>query len=219
VSNIERTEGIVIRCRDITETSQLVYFYTRDFGKLKVIVKGSRGRTKRFKSKFDLFSINEILFYHNHKKELHTLKETEMIESFQGIRSSIDKVALASYMAELADRLTPVEDPVSDIYFLLKNGFTWLSETGGVLFLRIVFEIKLLHYSGLLQGPGAMSRGSQAVFRRVLQVGDISSLKNLRVSPQQVQEFKKIVGLIVDDLLGKRLKSLSFLEDVMKMAK
>ena len=211
---IERTRGIVIRCKDLTETSQLVWFYTKDFGKLKAVAKGSRARTKKFKSKLDLFSLDEIVFYQNPKGELHTLSESEIVEPFTEIRSDIKKMAVASYMVELLDTSLALEDPSTEIYSLVVNMFGWLVTTEELGFLRLVYEIKLLQYLGTFPEPEGISKGASAIVRRVVQTGGIDSLKKLKVSESQLQELKSAIGLIVDYSVGKRLKSLDFLEEV-----
>lgn len=211
---IKKTEGIVIRCKDLTETSQLVWFYTKDFGKLKVVAKGSRARTKKFKSKLDLFSQNEIVFYINPKGELHTLTESEIIEPFTEIRTDIAKMAVASYIVELLDNSVAIEDPGKEIYSLVMSTFKWLKRTEEIDFLKLVFEIKLLQYSGTLPEPEGISKGASAIVRKVVQTGNFDSLRKLKVSRSQLRELKKVIGLIIDYSVGKRLKSLDFLEEV-----
>lgn len=214
MSKIEKTEGIVIKCKDLTETSQLVWFYTVDFGKLKAVAKGSRARTKKFKSKFDLFNQNEILFYHNPKRELHTLSESDIIEPFTEIRSDISKMAVASYMVELLDNLVGLEDPNREIYSLLLGVFKWMQEKNEIDFIKLVFEVKLLQYSGVLPEPEGINKGVRAIFDKVVRTNGIGSLKKLKISKSQMHELQTAIRLIVDYTVGKRLKSLDFLEEV-----
>lgn len=214
MQRIERTEGIVIKCKDLTETSQLVWLYTKNHGKCKVVAKGSRKRSKRFKSKLDLFSQNEMVFYYHPKNDLHTLSEYEVIDPFTEIRSDISKMAVASYMIELLDSLVGIEDPNLKIYSLVFNSLKWLGETDKLWFLKIIFEIKLLHYSGEFKVPDDVSKGVYAIIKRVVQSQDVDTLKKLKVSDFQLKELKDVIGLIVDYSVGKRLKSLDFLEEV-----
>lgn len=212
MATIQKTEGIVIRCKDLTETSQIVWLYTKDFGKLKIVGKGTRSR--RFKTKLDLFSLNEIVFYRNPKGELHTLKECEIVEPFTEIRSDISKMAVASYMVDLLDNSVALEDPSKEIYSLLISVFRWLGKSEELDFLRLVFEIKLMQYSGTFPEPEGISKGAAAVVRRVVDTSDIDLLNKLKVSKSQLQELRKVIGLIIDYSVGKRLKSLDFLDTI-----
>jgi len=214
MSKIEKTTGIVIKCRDLTETSQIVWFYTKDFGKIKTVAKGSRANKKQFKSKLDLFTLNEIIFYHNPRKELHTLSESEIIEPFTAIRTDIDKMAVATYIIDLLENLTPIEDKNEKIYDLLLKDFNILAVTKKADFFRIVFEIKILQFSGIIFKPKNISKAMEAIIKKIMKTNNIKSLNNLKITKSQFIELRKVVRLIVDYSLGKRLKSLDFLEEV-----
>ena len=58
----ERAEGIVLRRQPVTESSLLVTWYTREFGKLKTLAKGARRVKGPFQGKIDLFYRDEIVF-------------------------------------------------------------------------------------------------------------------------------------------------------------
>lgn len=195
---MEKTEAIVIRCKDYSETSQLVWLYTRDFGKIKVIAKGSRKR-----SKIDLFNLCDIVFYKG-RGELHTLKECVVSEPFSSIRQDLRKLAVASYMVELLDTSTPLEDPSIEIYSLVADVFRWLGEGKDPEFLRYIFEIKLMQFLGNLPKMDNVSKG-------VMKILESKAIDRLKVSKDQLEELKR---LIVDYSVGKRLKSLDFLEEI-----
>lgn len=195
---MERTEGLVIKCKDYSETSQLVWLYTRDFGKIKVIAKGSRK-----KSKIDLFNLCEIVFYKG-KGELHTLKECSVLDAFIKIRQDLTRVATASYFAELLDASTGLEDPSSEIYSLVIDVFRWLAEGKNPVFLRYFFEIKLMQYSGNLPRLDNVSKG-------VIKILELKAIDKVKISCKQLEELKR---LVIDYSAGKRLKSLDFLEAI-----
>lgn len=145
---MESTEGLVIKCKDYRETSQLVWLYTRDFGKIKVIAKGSRK-----KSKIDLFNLCDIVFYKG-RGELHLLKECSILDPFIKIRQDLKRIATASYFAELLDATTALEDPSPQIYSLAIDVFKRLAEGKDPLSLRHFFEVKLMQYLGNLPSEG-----------------------------------------------------------------
>lgn len=139
---MEKTTGLVIKCKDYSETSQLVWLYTRDFGKIKVIAKGSRK-----KSKIDLFNLCEFEFYRS-RGELHTLGEYYVSETFDNIRRDLHRLAVASYMAELINVFTGLEDPSSEIYSLLVSVFKQLADGKDSRLIRRSFETKLTQCLG-----------------------------------------------------------------------
>ena len=69
---IQKTQGFVLRRDDLRETSVILTVYTRDFGKLKLITKGVRSPEQRSLSSYELFALDEIVFYEKRKKNIFT---------------------------------------------------------------------------------------------------------------------------------------------------
>ncbi len=72
---IQKTEGVLLKKRDLRETSLIVTFYTKDFGKISGVLKGVRGERPTASGVPQLFSLNQIVFYEKKKKDtfLHYL--------------------------------------------------------------------------------------------------------------------------------------------------
>lgn len=204
---MEKTKGIVIKCKDYSETSQLVWLFTRDFGKIKIIAKGSRTSIKKFKGKLDLFNLCEIVFYKSARSELHTVSECEVIEPFSKIRQDLHRLAVASYISELLEVSAALEDPSKEIYSLAEDVFKWLNEGKNPNFIRFYFEIKLSHFSGNLPKLDNITKG-------VAKILESKSVDKLRASPKQLEELRDLSRLVIDYSVDKRLKSLEFLEEV-----
>ena len=72
---IHKTEAVVLRKRDFRETSLIVEFYTREFGKMSGILKGIRSEPQKFASTLEPFSLNEIIFYSKRSSSLHLVSQ------------------------------------------------------------------------------------------------------------------------------------------------
>ena len=208
---MEKTTGVVIKCVDYRETSQIVWFFTRDSGRLKVVAKGSRGRGGKAKSKIDLFHILDMVFYRsrNQKSDLHTLGDFSVTEIFSGLREDFGRMAAASYVAELVQNVSGIEDPCEKTYDLITEVLKAIAGGKYIWFILSVFEIKLLEFSGHLPDIKGVSAGCMQVVKRIV---DGRAIDKLKVSPNQMNELRGRLRLIVDGLAGKRLKSLDFLE-------
>ena len=70
---IQKSEGILLRSQNLRETSIILTFYTRDFGKIKGVIKGARGAATQYgRSAFELFALDEIVFYERKRSEMYT---------------------------------------------------------------------------------------------------------------------------------------------------
>ena len=67
----ERAEAIVLRVQPVTESSLLVLWFTREFGKLKTLAKGARRPKSPMRGRLDLFYQDEISFLRSLRSDLH----------------------------------------------------------------------------------------------------------------------------------------------------
>ena len=149
-SRIEKTEGIVLRFYDYGDTSRIVVLLTRDFGKLKVMAKGAKAPRSPFAGRLELFQVLKIQFYHYPDGDLHTLKETEVIQMFPAFHEKLIAFAAANYLSELAQVAVHGEEDEGTLYHPL---IIALGAVGGVgdweLCLRW-FETKVLQELGAM---------------------------------------------------------------------
>ena len=143
-----KTQALTLKTFDFRETSLIVNFYTRDFGKVSGLLKGIRTDPRKFASTLEPFSCNEIIFYRKRNDTLHLVSQCDLQENFNSLRNSIEKVTLASLMMELVDALVPVEDANADIFDLAMNCLKAMGETYDVDKIATIFKIKILALSG-----------------------------------------------------------------------
>jgi DNA repair protein RecO (recombination protein O) len=145
---IHKTEAIVIKKTDIRETSLIVNFYTRDFGKLSGLLKGIRKDPTKFASNLEPFSYNEIIFYKKRVSPLHLVSQCDLKDNFNLIRQNIAKIGAANLMIELLDLIMPPEDKNEDIFDLALTSFKELETTYNPDKVTLIFKIKMLALSG-----------------------------------------------------------------------
>jgi len=145
---IHKTEAIVLNKRDFRETSLIIDFYTRDFGKIGGLLKGIRTEPGKFASNLDTFSFNEIVFYHKRDAGLHLVTQCDLKDSFERVRGSIDKIAAASFMMELINAVMQAEDRNGEVFDLALNCLNELKVSSFPDKILTIFKIKMLTLSG-----------------------------------------------------------------------
>ena len=108
--SIHKTEAIILRRMDFRETSLIVDFYTRDFGKMSGILKGIRLEPNKFASTVEISSHNEIVFYKKINTALHLVSACDLRDKFFNLRGSIIKAGISSFMMELVSAVMQPED-------------------------------------------------------------------------------------------------------------
>ncbi len=145
---IVKTEGIVLKSFDFRETSRIATFFTRDFGKVKGVLKGIRKDPRKFGSSIEKFSVNDIVYYQYRNSDIHLVSHCDMKDFFSGLRQDLERMTAASYASELIDTLMPAEEQNLEIYGLMQAFLHALQSTSDVSKLVQTFQIKILSLSG-----------------------------------------------------------------------
>ncbi len=145
----ERTTGLILRTRPLTESSLIVSWLCPDLGRISTVAKGARRPKSSFRGKLDLFYEADFSFSRSRRSELHNLREVRLHQTHEGLRRDLDKLQQVAYAAALVDRSTETETPIPEVYGLMKqfvshiNQHSWRSES------VVWFELKFLATLGL----------------------------------------------------------------------
>ena len=140
------TPAFVLRTYDFRETSKIANFFTRDFGKVKGILKGIRRDPKKFSSNLPLLSLNHIVFYEKRFSEIHLIGQCDLIDDFGLTRGELKSFSFSNYVAELVDLLMPLEDENGAVFSLIFDFLNTLKTS--LVDSRQIFQIKILALSG-----------------------------------------------------------------------
>ncbi len=145
---IAKTEGFVLKSFDFRETSRIATFFTRDYGKVKGVLKGIRKNPRKFASSVDRFSLNDIMYYQYRNSDIHLISHCDMKDYFSGLRQDLKRMTAASYVTELIDAVMPIEQQNSEIYDLMHSVLDELQHAQDISKVVHLFQIKILSLSG-----------------------------------------------------------------------
>ncbi|RKY29528.1 MAG: DNA repair protein RecO [Candidatus Omnitrophota bacterium] len=146
--SIHKTEALVLNKWDFRETSIIAKFYTRDFGKFSGLFKGIRKEPQKFASSVDIFSFNEIVFYKKNNSQLYLVSQCDLRDNFTGIRGSMDKIPIASFIVELLGAIVPFEEPNQEILDLTLQCLKQLETSPNADKIKTIYTVKVLALSG-----------------------------------------------------------------------
>ncbi len=145
---INKTEAIVLRRMDFRETSLIVDFYTREFGKISGILKGIRLEPDKFASTVEISSYNDIVFYKKSNTSLHLVSACDLRDKFFNLRNSIIKAGISSFMMELISAVMQPEDKNEEVFNLAVSSLKELENSNNPEKIATIFKIKMLALSG-----------------------------------------------------------------------
>ncbi|MFH1540553.1 MAG: DNA repair protein RecO [Elusimicrobiota bacterium] len=143
---IYNSQAIVIKKTDFHEYDRLLTLYTKDFGKVKVIVKSVRKPKAKLVSLTELFVLAEYRLFLREHAVFGKITGGVILDSNPQIRYNVKKYYEACYICEVLDALTPDRQPNAEKFFLLQEKLSLLNKN--VLNQKNDFVEKLLHLTG-----------------------------------------------------------------------
>jgi len=116
MATICKTEAIVLKGMRFRESSRIVSLYTRNFGKIKVVAKGVRRPRSKFGSALEPFTISNIVFYRQERRDLYTISEADIVKEHALLREDLGRISTASVIIDFLDAANPEESKNLRLY-------------------------------------------------------------------------------------------------------
>ncbi len=110
MSEIIKTEAIVLNKINYGDTSMIASFFTRDHGRLSGILKGGRSAKSRIGAAVNPLNHIEIIFYKKDTRELQVVSGVSIISHFAGIKDNFEKLQYSLAVLELLKKYTPEQE-------------------------------------------------------------------------------------------------------------
>ena len=146
----EKTTGLVIRQADFSESSRVVTFFTRDFGKIATIAKGAKRLKGPFESALDLLAESRLVFLRKSSGGLDILTECQLMARFRPSERNLHCLYGGYYVAELLSGLTEEYDPHPVLYDEAVTTLPRLTEESDFRWPVLRFEVVTLREIGHL---------------------------------------------------------------------
>ncbi|NBC64268.1 MAG: DNA repair protein RecO [Bacteroidetes bacterium] len=122
---IVKTDAIVLKTIDYSESSIIATLFTREKGKTAVIAKGAR----KPKSKFAAFLVPgqllEVVYYSKQSRSVQTLSDISYLQKLPSLRFEMEKMAFMMTTIEQVDQILHDNEVNTDLFSFLENVLTW----------------------------------------------------------------------------------------------
>lgn len=142
------TNGIVLRDNRIFE-DRLLTLLTSRYGVINAYANGANRTRSKLAASTELLCYSDFVLFRN--RERFTVDKADSQRIFFGIRGDLDKLALASYFAELSIELAPHDEEADAYLKLLLNCLHLLERDDRTPSqLKAVFELRMLTMAGYM---------------------------------------------------------------------
>ena len=105
MSEIVKTEAIVLSKINFGDSSSIASLFTEDLGKISVIVKGARSPKSKYGRIVDPLNYLSVVLYKKESREIQLLSGADIIDHFITMKNDLSKLGFAYAVAELVKNL------------------------------------------------------------------------------------------------------------------
>ena len=120
MSEIIKTEAVVLSKMNYGDTSVIASLFTEDHGRVNVIVKGARSPKSKYGRIVDPLNLLSVIIYKKESREIQLLSGADLIEHFPHIKENLSKLKYAYAVIELVKNLLAEHEVNKKIF----NGIT-----------------------------------------------------------------------------------------------
>ncbi len=106
MSDIVKTEAVVLSKINYGDTSSIVSLYTESDGKISAIVKGGRGPKSKIGKIIDPLNHLQIIIYNKNSRDVQLLSDANLVSHFVNIKEDLDATKYGFAIIELIKNLT-----------------------------------------------------------------------------------------------------------------
>lgn len=150
----EKTDAIVIRMVEFSETSLIVTLFTRAFGRVSAIAKGARRPKGPFEGAIDLLGVCHVELLRKSNDALDLLTEAKLARRFRGAQKSLERLYCGYYIAEMLSRWTDDDDPHPEVYDLAIGAIERIDGDRDPLMAVTHFEVRAMRMLGHAPATG-----------------------------------------------------------------
>lgn len=123
---ITKTEIIILRTIDFSESSRICTVLSRKHGKIGLIAKGARKSKSKFAGMLQPGMILSVVYYYKDSREIQTLTEASFLNRFDTFVQDIEKMALSMSLLEFTSQLIHEGEVNEPVFEFIRNFLNWL---------------------------------------------------------------------------------------------
>lgn len=124
---ITHTEAIIFRSVDYQESSKVVTMFTREHGKIALLVRGVKKPKSKFSGLIEIGNILDVVYYYKSSRSVQILSEASYAEKNKNLRADFKKMATMTSAVELISQLLHENEVNEPLFDFTKTMLGWLN--------------------------------------------------------------------------------------------
>lgn len=145
-----KTKGLILKQSDFGEANRILTIFTKEFGIIKAVAYGAKSIRSKNSASTQVMTYAEFVLIKTNK-DMMSIQNSEIIDSFFGVKEDIVKLSLCVYFSDLVYSLLNMNAPDDEMLSLFLNSVYALSykdiEPEKI---RAVFELRAMAGGGYM---------------------------------------------------------------------
>ena len=147
------TDSLILKSYSLAEADKIIVFLTKEQGLVRGVARGAKRLKSRFGSGLEPFSIVRLHYFQKEEKELVTISQIELIQTFFQYTTNPEILQKFSYLADLLTNFAPPHQSDERLYRMATICFNTAVENQEYLeHIVFYFELWILRLGGFLPG-------------------------------------------------------------------
>ncbi len=221
---LHKTQGVVFRFTNYSETSIIVNIFTSAFGLQSYIVNGARGKSSKGKiALYQPLTLLDLVVYHRENASILRIKEVKCIHPYQSITSDFRKSTIALFLNEIVNKTVKDQSHAQELCEFLIQSFTHfdLQQTNVENF-HLIFLIRLSQHLGFrpteldeLMGGNFALEEEQKILTKLLTANYSDTIAMTNIQRRNILDLLIRFYVSHSDNFGE-LKSLSVVREIIQ---
>lgn len=125
---ITHTEAIIFKSVDYQESSKIVTMFTREHGKIALMVRGVKKPKSKFSGLIEIGNVLDVVYYYKASRSVQILSEASYAEKNYKLRTDFEKMATMTSAVELISQLLHDNEVNEPLFDFTKTMLSWLNE-------------------------------------------------------------------------------------------
>ncbi len=215
MQDFTEVHGIVLKSADYSEYDRRITLLTSERGKITVFAHGVRKSGNRFMAATEPFSFG--LFRLKEGRNAYNLREAEISNYFEGIRTDLEAYYLGSYFLEVAGYYSRENDDGTALLKLVYAALTALLRKGSdKRLIRRTFEVKAIQINGEFPGIPNNRKLLPGTIHTISFIAETPPLKVFlfQVNDEVLLEFTSLTKDYVRNFMNVRFRSLEIMKEI-----
>jgi len=126
---ITHTQAIIFKSVDYQESSKIVTMFTREHGKIAVIIKGVKKPKSKFSGLIEIGNFLDVVYYYKASRSVQILSEASYAEKLMNLRTDFEKMATMTSAMELISQLLHENEVNEPLFDFTQKMLIWLNST------------------------------------------------------------------------------------------